>query len=89
MESHSNEVKRGWGWKYIPDKYLAIGGFVLLLGCYLFTREPVLEKLMFGFFTLVCTAIGDGLRRVNESRKPQGNATGTGKDAPRPPATES
>jgi len=53
--------------RLIPDKYLALGLFVLLLITYLCTKDSVIEKLMFGAFTLVCTAIGDGLRRVAES----------------------
>jgi hypothetical protein len=53
--------------RFIPDKYLAVGLFVLLLGVYLATKDPFIEKLCFGAFTLVCTAIGDGLKRVGQA----------------------
>lgn len=53
----------------IPDKYIAIGLFLLVLGLYLWRKDELLKQMAFGLFSLVCMAIGDGLRRVTDSFK--------------------
>jgi di/tricarboxylate transporter len=51
----------------VPDKYLAIGIFLLLLGLYLWKHDSLVERMTWMMFGLVIMAISDGLRRVRDS----------------------
>lgn len=53
----------------VPDKYIAIALFLVLLGLYLWTHDETLRYLMSGMFALVCMALGDGFRRMQDSFK--------------------
>jgi hypothetical protein len=54
----------------VPDKYLAIGLFLLLLGLHLWQpQNDMIAKMVFAMFSLVCMAVGDGLRFVSDSFK--------------------
>jgi hypothetical protein len=51
----------------VPDKYLALGLFGVLLGLYLWTKDDTVKQMMFGAFTLTTFAISEGLKRISES----------------------
>ena len=53
----------------LPDKWLAVALFLLLLGLYLATGNKTVEQMMLTAFGLLCVAISDGLRRVSEWSK--------------------
>jgi hypothetical protein len=64
----------------IPDKWLAVALFLLLLGLYLWRHDDTIKQMMFTAFGLLCVAISDGLRRAadyyrarmaRESKKPE------------------
>ncbi len=63
----------------LPDKYIAIGLFLLLLGLYLWRKDETIKYLMSGMFGIVCMALGDGLRRMQDSFKARLKDDGTTK----------
>jgi hypothetical protein len=53
----------------VPDRAIAIGLFLLLLGVYLWTHNDRIEQMMLMAFGLVTFAISEGLKRMSESFK--------------------
>lgn len=55
--------------RYIPDKYLALGVWGILVCLYLKTKDDAIRYMMFSIFGVVIMAFKDGLNRIYESFK--------------------